>query len=134
MCFKQLLQCYTLCVQETLSAESTNTFISDKSSHAMPCLAPGSFCTICSVLTAPQRTDGSRLANGITLYNYQLTNSNSHFLYNSQSNIRYYVPSRCTLSIVSEFTKTYTGSLVIEGGSSAMPTVNDKCRKKLDMV
>ena len=127
MFFKQLLQYYTLCVQETLSEESMNTFISDKSSHAMPCLAP-------SVLTAPQRTDGSRLANGITLYNYQLTKSNSHFLHNSQSNIKYYVPSRCTLSIVSEFTKTYTGSFVTEGGSSAMPTVNDKCRKKLDMV
>ena len=128
MCFRQLLQYCTLCVPETLSSESMNTFISDKSSHAMPwCLAP-------SVLTAPQRTDESRLANGITLYNQQLTKSNHHFLHNTGSNKNYHVPSRCTSSIFSEFIKTETGFFVIEGGLSTTSTLNDKCRMKLDMV
>ena len=130
MCFTQLLQYCKLCVPETLSSESINTFISDKSSHAMPwCLAP-------SVLTAPQRTEGSRFAHGITLYNHtlQLTKSNHHFLHNTGSNKKYHVPRRCTSSIFSEFIKTETGFFMIEGGLSTTSTLNDKCRMKLDMV
>ena len=90
---------------------------------------PGSFCTDCS---AEDRVLPFRKWN----HNLQshFTKGNSHFPHNSQRNIKYNVPSRCTSLIVSEFTKTYAGSFVIEGESSAMSTLKDKCRMKLDMV